>query len=94
MEPHEIIRRPLHTEKSVQDIQDTNSYHFEVDRRANKSLVRTAIEKLYPDVKVVSVRTMRTPGKLRRRGWLRGRTPEVKKAIVTIRGEDSIDIGY
>ncbi len=94
MKAHEIIRRPLHTEKSVLDIQDTNTYHFEVDRRANKSHVRGAVEQLYPDVKVVSVRTMRTPGKMRRRGWQRGRTPEIKKALVTIRDGDSIDIGY
>ncbi len=94
MEAHEIIKRPLHTEKSVVDIQETNTYHFEVDRKANKAWVRNAIETLYPEVKVVSVRTMRTPGKIRRRGWMRGKTPEVKKALVTIRSGDSIDIGY
>ncbi len=94
MEAHEIIRRPLHTEKSVTDIQDTNTYHFEIDPRARKTHVRRAIEELYPDVKVLSVRTMRTSGKMRRRGWIRGRTPDVKKAMVTIRDGDSIDIGY
>lgn len=94
MEAHEIIKRPLHTEKSVRSIQASNTYHFEVDTRANKSQVRMAVEQLYPDVRVTSVRTMRTPGKTRRRGWLRGRTPEVKKAVVTIRSGDSIDIGY
>lgn len=94
MEAHEIIKKPLHTEKSVEDIQRTNTYHFEVDRRASKSQVRVAVEVLYPDVRVVSVRTLRTPGKVRRRGWVRGRTPEVKKALVTIRSGDSIDIGY
>lgn len=94
MEAHEIIRRPLHTEKSVTDIQDANTYHFEIDPGANKSQVRVAIETLYPGVSVVSVRTMRTPGKLRRRGWVSGRTPDVKKALVTLKSGDSIDIGY
>ena len=94
MKAHEIIKKPLHTEKSVRDIQKTNTYHFQVDRRANKSQVRSAVETLYPDVKVESVRTLRTEGKTRRRGWLRGKTPEVKKAMVTIRESDSIDIGY
>ena len=94
MESHEIIKRPLHTEKSVEDIQSSDTYHFEVDCRARKPQVKAAVEELYPDVKVVSVRTMRTPGKTRRRGWLRGRTPEVKKAMVTLRSGDSIDIGF
>ncbi len=94
MEAHDIIKRPLHTEKSMTDIQGTNTYHFEIDRRARKTQVRAAVEELYPDVRVLSVRTLRTPGKMRRRGWSRGRTPEVKKAMVTIRAGDSIDIGY
>lgn len=94
MDAYQIIKRPLHTEKSVEDIRANNCYHFEVDRRANKTQVREAIESLFADVKVLSVNTAPIRGKTRRMGWVQGRTPDRKKAFVTIRPGDSIDIGY
>jgi large subunit ribosomal protein L23 len=78
----------------VTDIRENNTYHFEVDRRANKNQIREAVETLFPDVTVVSIRTMRTPGKQRRYGWVRGRTPEQKKAVIELQAGDTIDIGY
>lgn len=94
MDAYQIIKRPLHTEKSVEDIQDNNRYHFEVDRRASKTQVSHAIEELFPEVKVLSVNTAPIRGKTRRMGWVRGRTPDRKKAMVKLRPSDTIDIGY
>lgn len=94
MDPHQIVKRPLHTEKSVEDIRVNNCYHFEVDKRASKTQVRVAIEELFSDVEVQSVNTAPVRGKSRRMGWVTGRTPDRKKAFVTVRPGDSIDIGY
>jgi len=94
MDSHQIIVRPLHTEKSVNDIRAHNTYHFEVDRRANKTQVRHAIEELFPDCRVVDVRIVPVRGKLRRVRRAVGRTKSWKKAIVKLRPGDSIDIGY
>ncbi|MCD6415183.1 MAG: 50S ribosomal protein L23 [Planctomycetes bacterium] len=94
MSSHQIIVRPLHTEKSVDDMRATNTYHFEVSRRASKSQIRHAVEEIFPGCKVKGVRTMRVKGKMRRVGWNVGRTSEWKKAIVQLRTGDNIDIGY
>lgn len=94
MNAYQIIKRPLHTEKSVADMQQNNRYHFEVDRRANKNQVREAVEQLFPEVKVLSVNTCPIRGKNRRMGWVQGRTPDRKKAMVKLRPGDTIDIGY
>lgn len=94
MDAYQIIKRPLHTEKSVEDIRANNCYHFEVNRSATKTQVKDAIETLFSEVKVLSVNTAPIRGKTRRMGWVRGRTPDRKKAFVKIRPGDSIDIGY
>lgn len=82
MDHRDVIIRPLITEKS-NDLMAEGKYTFEVDRRANKTQIRQAVEALF-NVKVRKVNTMRVPGKLRRRGRFVGRTPERKKAIVTV----------
>ena len=94
MDSHQVIRRPLHTEKSVADIRANNAYHFEVDARATKPVISRAIEELFPGVKVVSVNTVWTRGKTRRTGRVLGRTSDRKKAVVKLRAGDVIDIGY
>jgi large subunit ribosomal protein L23 len=94
MDSHQVIKRPLHTEKSVADIRNHNRYHFEVDAKARKNDVRKAIEELFPGVKVVAVNTLWMRGKERRVRWVRGRTKDWKKALVTLRPNDTIDIGY
>ena len=94
MRAEQIIRRPLHTEKSVADIQANNKYHFEVDRNANKHQIRSAIQAIFPGVHVTSVNTESVKGKARRHGYVRGHTRRWKKAIVAIRAGDAIDIGY
>ena len=94
MESQQVIKKPLHTEKSVEDISRNNQYHFQVDRRATKHDVRQAIEELFPSVRVRSVNTQWVRGKTRRLHWTRGRTKDWKKAIVQLRPGDTIDIGY
>jgi len=94
MRAEEIIRKPLHTEKSVADIQANNQYHFEVAPHATKTQVREAIEAKFPGVKVRSVNTERVKGKMRRYRHVLKRTRQWKKAIVELRAGDHIDIGY
>jgi len=94
MQSHHVIKKPLHTEKSVTDIRANNRYHFEVDLRATKNDIRRAVEQLFPGVKVVSVKTQQIGGKQRRTGWVRGHTRDWKKALVTLRAGDTINIGY
>ncbi|MHC5034887.1 MAG: 50S ribosomal protein L23 [Planctomycetota bacterium] len=94
VDSYQIVIRPLHTEKSVDDISGNNAYHFEVDPRATKSQIRYAIEELFPGRKVVDVRTISVKGKRRRVRWRAGVTKSWKKAIVKLRPGDTIDIGY
>lgn len=90
LEPHQIILRPLVTEKGMHRSTRYNAYAFEVNRLANKDDVRKAIESLF-DVKVVGIRTQNRTGKPRRSRFRHGRTKDWKKAIVTLDAEDRID---
>ena len=87
---YDIIRRPLITEKLDLQREEDNAYAFEVDRRANKIQIRSAIEEIFK-VKVTDVRTQVVRGKPKRIGMNRGHRPTWKKAIVTLRDGDSID---
>ncbi len=89
-EPHEIIRRPLITEKGTGLKDHANHYLFEVARDANKIEIRRAIESLFR-VKVLAVRTLSVRGKEKRVGRFVGRTPDWKKAIATLKEGDSIE---
>lgn len=80
--PHDLIRKPLVTEKSM-DIMADKKYSFEVDKRANKTEIKNAIEQVF-GVKVKSVNTMNMLGKMKRQGANMGRRPSWKKAIVTL----------
>ena len=86
--PRDIILKPVTTEKSLA-LMDLGKYTFEVDPRANKTEIKYAIEAVFPGVKVESVNTMRTIGKMKRQGYGRpGRRAAYKKATVTLT-EDS-----
>ena len=89
---YDIIKKPVLTEKSYADMAD-KKYTFEVDIRANKTEIKQALEKVFEGVKVDSVNTMRTIGKIKRQGRFSGRTPEVKKAIITLK-KDSKPIPF
>ncbi|MGH7382599.1 MAG: 50S ribosomal protein L23 [Candidatus Methylomirabilales bacterium] len=88
-EPHEVIRRPTVTEKGTA-LKEQNKYCFEVDRRANKIEVKRAVEVLF-NVKVAAVHTVAMRGRVKRLGRFAGRTPDWKKAIVTLKEGHSIE---
>ena len=88
--PHQIILRPLVTEKGMHKATRNNAYAFEVNRLANKDDVRHAVEELF-EVKVVSVNTQNRKGKPRRSRYRQGYTKDWKKAIVTLDPEHKID---
>ncbi len=86
----DILKKPVITEKSM-DLVGQNKYTFLVDLVANKIEIKRAVEELFR-VKVEKVRTIRYKGRLKRvRGRL-GRTPDYKKAIVTLKEGNKIDI--
>lgn len=89
--PHDIIIKPIITEESMNDMA-YKKYTFKVDKRANKSEIKKAIEKIF-DVKVEKVNTMNMLGKEKRMGVHVGRRPSWKKAIVTLT-EDSKAIEF
>jgi large subunit ribosomal protein L23 len=90
LEPHQVILRPLVTEKGVHRSTRNNAYAFEVHRLATKTDVRRAVEELF-DVTVVRVATQTRKGKPRRTRFRSGRTGDWKKAIVTLDTEDRIE---
>ena len=81
---HEIIRRPLVTEKGVAKKDNERTLCFEVSPAANKTLVKAAVEQLFK-VKVADVRTVSQTGKLRRRGKFSGYRSDWKKAYVRLK---------
>lgn len=80
--PHDIIRKPIVTERSMNDMAE-GKYTFVVDKRANKTEIKNAVEKVF-GVKVEKVNTMFMQGKLKRQGIHVGRRPSWKKAVVTL----------
>ena len=93
-DPHDIIVRPVLTEKAYEGIEDKR-YIFEVPVTATKTEIKMAVEKVFADdgVKVDKVNTVRTLGKIKRQGLHSGRRPEVKKAYVTLK-KDSKPIKF
>ncbi len=90
LDPHQVVLRPLVTEKGMHKAGRYNAYAFEVNRLAGKEEIRKAMEELF-DVKVVRVNTQNRKGKPRRNRFRWGRTKAWKKAIVTLDPEDKID---
>ncbi len=91
MEPYDVIKKALLTEKSTLIKDGMNKYTFAVDRRANKIDIARAVERLFK-VKVVDVRTMNYEGKKRRIGRIVGQRPSWKKAVVTLAQGQRIEI--
>ena len=88
---HRTIVRPLVTEKSSAAYQERGEYTFEVHPTANKTAIKQAIERLF-GVRVTGVWTSQQRGKPRRVGTSAGLRPRWKKAIVTLKDGDSIEI--
>jgi large subunit ribosomal protein L23 len=90
LEPHQVILRPLVTEKGLHKANRHNAYSFEINAQAGKDDVRRAVESLF-DVKVVSVNTMNRKGKTRRYKMKAGSTKVWKKAVVKLDPEHRIN---
>jgi large subunit ribosomal protein L23 len=90
LEPHQVIVKPLVTEKGMHKSTRNNAYAFEINRLATKEDVRRAIESLF-EVKVVKVATQNRKGKARRTRFKLGQTKDWKKAIVTLDEEHRIN---
>ena len=88
---YDIIKRPLDTEKFDRARDRLNQYAFEVDRRATKLQVRMAIEQIFK-VGVTQVQTQIHRGKSKRAAASTGRTPNRKRAIVTLKQGDAISL--
>lgn len=86
----EIIIKPVVTEKSV-DLMQENKYCFKVAKDTNKIEIKNAIEEIFK-VTVVNVNTVNVHGKMKRMGRTQGMTASWKKAVVTLREGDSIEV--
>jgi large subunit ribosomal protein L23 len=89
MHLYEVLRRPLITEKSTA-LQAQNKYAFEIADRANKLMIRQAVEKAFK-VKVTGVNVITMRGKTRRMGRRTVKTEPWKKAIVTLKPGNKIE---
>ncbi len=90
MHLYEVLRHPLVTEKNTM-LQAQGKYVFEIAREANKQQVKQAVEKAFK-VKVLAVNVMTVPGKTRRVGRRQVLTQSWKKAIVTLKPGDKIEL--
>ncbi len=88
--PRDILLAPVVSEKSY-TLLDEGKYTFEVDPRSSKTEIKIAVEQVFK-VKVASVNTLNRKGKARRTRFGLGRRKDVKRAIVTLRDGDTIDI--
>lgn len=90
-ETYSILKRPLLTEKGTDQKEAMNKYLFEVDSSANKIQIRSAVEKIF-NVKVNDVHTINIKGKVKRVGRNFGKRSDWKKAIVTLKAGEKIEI--
>ena len=91
MDNYNIIIRPIITEQGMHFASTRGAYSFEVNKKANKTQIKNAIEKIY-SVKVDKVRTANRIGKIRKRGRNFGMTPSWKKAVVYLKSDYHIDL--
>src|SRR5215471_15589497 len=90
LEAHQVILRPLVTEKGTHQFTHRNAYPFEVNPWATKDMIRAAVQELF-NVRVQKVRTQNRLGKTKRYRMRLGKLPNWKKAIVTLHPEDRIE---
>ncbi len=95
MKPSDVLIKPVLSEKANKLSEKSNRYTFVVDRKANKLEIKKAVESFY-GVQVQEVNTMVMPSKLKAKytkaGFIVGRKPAKKKAIVTVAEGETIDI--
>ena len=87
---HQVILRPIVSEKSLRLAEDLNQYTFEVNPWATKEQIKRAVQELF-GVRVEAVRVIKLKGKLRRTRFTVGRTKARKKAIVKLHPEDRLN---
>jgi len=91
MDPHQVIIRPVISEKSYNLIESEGQYTFQVDRRVNKNQIKRAVEDAF-EVSVAKVNTTNVKSKPKRQGLTRGHTSTWKKAVVKLVEGDRIDL--
>ena len=89
-DPYKILKNLLTTEKGTY-LASQNKYLFDVDKKANKLEIKRAVEEIY-NVKVKKVNVVSMRGKVKRVRFKSGRTPDWKKAIVTLRPGYTIQV--
>lgn len=90
MDARDILIKPIITEKST-DMMSEGKYTFRVPLNANKYQIRDAVEEIF-NVKVEAVNTMRMEGKKKRMGRYEGKRSDWKKAIVTLKEGETIEL--
>ena len=90
LEAHQIILKPMVTEKGMYQSETLNQYTFKVNPLATKTEIKNAVEQLF-EVKVAKVATQHRKGKPRRYRFTYGRTKGWKKAIVKLQGDHKIE---
>jgi len=88
---YDVIQEPLITEKIASESESLGKYAFRVHPDANKKQIKSAIEKIF-NVHVMNVNTLNVQGKWRRVRYQPGQTSSWKKAIVTLKKGEKIDI--
>ncbi len=91
-DPHDVFLRPILTEKTMWLRDAANQFAFEVPVDVNKIEIRQAAAALWPKVKIIKVRTLRRPGKMRRVRVAIGRTKMTKRAILTVAAGQVIEL--
>jgi large subunit ribosomal protein L23 len=95
MKASEILVKPILTEKANSQQESLRRYAFKVARKANKLEIKNAVEKFY-GVNVINVNTVVVPAKSKTRftkaGYIKGRKPAYKKALVTVAEGEAIDL--
>ena len=91
MNPHDVLIRPLLTEKITSIRETKNAIAFAVDGKATKIDVKRAVEKIF-QVKVDSVNVQNVLGKRKRQGRYLGKRADWRKAIVTLKEGEKVDL--
>lgn len=90
-DPYSVLLGPVVTEKGTDQINRLNKYPFRVHVDANKNDIKYAVEQIFK-VKVAKVHTMNRIGKKKRVRFVQGRTAAWKKAVVTLKQGDKIEM--
>ena len=89
MRTYQILKKPLLTEKSLLERDNQNRYGFVVAKDASKGEIKTAVEKIF---NVTKINTISVRGKMHKMGRFEGKRPDYKKAFVTLKEGDKIEV--